>query len=367
MPENNNFENEIMKEDSCKASQELPEPQKEEVFLEKPPRFAANFYFNPPLTGKMKEKKEVKTSARTVGLGFLFMEAVVFILNITVLLLSEALNAFGVINFNLLEDSAVLQAVQILISIPGFTLPFLLSFKIARIRISDLIEFGAPDKKTVLPFLLFGIAFCSFANMASSVVGGIFESFGIGYNVDFPESPKGIFGFFLTFISTVITPALVEEFACRGLILGHLKKYGEGFAIIVSALLFGLMHGNFEQIPFAFLVGLVLGYITVKSGSIWPAVAVHAFNNFVSVAFEYFLSAFSVDIQNVLYSFFLILCLLSGIIAILLLKNKSEAYKLSPADTEGSEKEKYKWFFTSPVVIIFVCICLAESLAFFII
>ena len=47
------------------------------------------------------------------------------------------------------------------------------------------------------------------------------------------------------------------------------------------------MHGNFEQMPFAFLVGLALGFIVVKTNSLLLAMAVHATNNFVSVIFDF--------------------------------------------------------------------------------
>jgi len=169
----------------------------------------------------------------------------------------------------------------------------------------------------------------------------------------------------LALISTVIVPALVEEFACRGLMLGLLKKHGEGFAIIASSLLFGLMHGNFEQIPFAFMVGLVLGFITVKSGTILIAMAVHAFNNFVSIVFEYFLADVPQNIQNTGYLIFLIICLLLGIFTIYLFRKKEDFYSLEPSKFKAGEGKKLIWFFTSVPIIIYTVFCLMESLQFF--
>lgn len=367
MPEDNIFENNIKEEPPCEeVSQEVSRNENEEVLGKKPPDFAA-FFTNAADIAHLQEKMSIKKSAKTIGLAFLIMQIFVLTLNIALVVTFQLLALFGVVQINILNDFAFLQAQQIIFSSICFTLPFIISFKAAKIRISDLIEFSAPDKKTALPFFLFGIAFCAFANIASSAAGNIFESFGIGYSVDFLENPKGIFGFLLSFIATAITPALVEEFACRGLVLGHLRKYGEGFAIIVSSILFALMHGNFEQIPFAFLIGLALGYITVKSGSIWLAVSVHAFNNFISVAFDYFFSSISAMSQSIIYTFFLIFCLLAGIIGVLLLRGNNEAYKLNASDSKLAEKEKYKLFFSSAAVIIFIVICLVEAFSFFII
>ena len=70
----------------------------------------------------------------------------------------------------------------------------------------------------------------------------------------------------------------VEEIIFRGAVLRGLEKHGQRFAILVSALLFGLFHGNIIQSPYAFVVGLVLGYVTVKYNIVW-AMVLHMINN----------------------------------------------------------------------------------------
>ena len=65
----------------------------------------------------------------------------------------------------------------------------------------------------------------------------------------------------LLYISLVAP--VVEELLFRGAVLRSFQPFGKRFAIVFSALLFGLFHGNLVQIPFAFLVGLVLGYVAV--------------------------------------------------------------------------------------------------------
>ena len=91
----------------------------------------------------------------------------------------------------------------------------------------------------------------------------------------------------LNLVSTAILPALVEEMVFRGYILGALRPQGDGLAIVFSAVFFGLLHGNLLQIPFAFILGLIFGYLTVQTGSIWPAVLLHFLNNALSVALQY--------------------------------------------------------------------------------
>lgn len=71
-----------------------------------------------------------------------------------------------------------------------------------------------------------------------------------------------------------------EELLFRGLVLRSMEPYGKKFAVFASALMFGLYHGNIIQIPFAFVVGLVLGYVTVEYNIGW-AILLHMFNNLI--------------------------------------------------------------------------------------
>lgn len=78
----------------------------------------------------------------------------------------------------------------------------------------------------------------------------------------------------------IIVPIL-EELLFRGAIEGHLlrKGWSPKWAIIVSALIFGLIHGNPAQIPFAFLIGLLFGWLYYRTGSLIPGIVGHIINN----------------------------------------------------------------------------------------
>lgn len=86
----------------------------------------------------------------------------------------------------------------------------------------------------------------------------------------------------LVLFALVIFPAFMEEFVFRGIIAGRLGLYNKGMAVVVSALLFGLIHMTAEQIPFAVCAGLLLGYVYLKTQSIWSVVIIHAVNNLMS-------------------------------------------------------------------------------------
>ena len=82
---------------------------------------------------------------------------------------------------------------------------------------------------------------------------------------------------------------LGEEIVMRGAILKELlksEKLGVWTAITISALMFALIHMNPAQMPHAFLIGLLLGWMYWRTGSILPGVAYHWANN--SIAFVMF-------------------------------------------------------------------------------
>ena len=81
-----------------------------------------------------------------------------------------------------------------------------------------------------------------------------------------------------------LAPAICEELAFRGFILSGFRHLGRKWrAILFSALLFGLAHGLLQQSMIACVVGVVIGYLAVQSGSIWPGIVFHLVNNSIGV------------------------------------------------------------------------------------
>jgi len=81
-----------------------------------------------------------------------------------------------------------------------------------------------------------------------------------------------------------LVPAICEELAFRGFILSGMRHIGHKWtAIVLTAAFFGAVHGILQQSISAFVVGIVLGYMAVKTGSLLPAVAYHFTHNTLSV------------------------------------------------------------------------------------
>lgn len=83
-----------------------------------------------------------------------------------------------------------------------------------------------------------------------------------------------------SFISVAIFAPLLEELLCRGIILrGLLHSISPLKAIFWSALMFAVMHLNPWQALPAFMIGMLMGWIYWKTGSLWATIFIHFVNN----------------------------------------------------------------------------------------
>lgn len=310
----------------------------------------SNFYYDK----KVLERKGIKQAANCIGGAFLIGEASSWILQYILLFVLMILG-----KTEILQDDGITWMLQIALSSLVFTLPFIIMARPMGTSASACCAFGKPKKDTLVPLLLVGLGVCMLSNVLGSMFSSVFSSFGIeSTSTDFQSDIlKGWYFPVISILGGAILPALIEEFALRGVVLGSLRRFGDTFAIIVSAAIFGIMHGNLEQIPFAFVIGLYLGFITVKTGSVWAAVLLHLINNGFAFAFSIFASILGGAqlLINATYFFAMILLGLVGVA-----KAKDLEIFTLPKDSgiELSLSKRVGTVFSSPTIIIYIC-CVA--------
>jgi hypothetical protein len=97
-------------------------------------------------------------------------------------------------------------------------------------------------------------------------------------------------------IVVAILAPIFEELLFRKLIIDRLAPYGQKSAIIVSALLFGLLHGNLSQFIYALLLGIILGHIYCRTGKIRHTIAIHmGFNALAGVFTSWLVSHIDIE------------------------------------------------------------------------
>ena len=199
-----------------------------------------------------------------------------------------------------LDDDAFSLLVETMFTIFCMALPFSLVMgllqKMKSVRAP--IRFGPPRGgwQTVL-LLPAGLAVCLVGSLLSSWMVSFLSSFGLSFRSyeyalqQQTDAPQTLGLMLLTVVHTAILPALLEELVFRGFIMQPLRKYGDWFAIVTSAMIFGLAHGNMTQAPFAILAGIALGYVNVVSGSMWINILLHFLNNLISVLCSFAMTA----------------------------------------------------------------------------
>lgn len=168
----------------------------------------------------------------------------------------------------------------------GLAIPAFTYFSARRIPLSTGLPFQKTGWKTTAVYVAFGSMICMLANYPANLVSEIQKHF--GFSGTLPEMPLNNDPWVLALyiVNVAVIPPLVEELLFRGVALQSLRRFGDGFAVVVSAILFGVYHGNFIQMAFAFLCGLAMGYAVVRTNSLLPSILIHLINNALSVVLE---------------------------------------------------------------------------------
>ena len=208
------------------------------------------------------------------------------------------------------------------------------------------------------------VCFCMGAQMANSLWITLLEMMLMPFGksvMPILESVAGDTDTFSMFLYASILAPVWEELLFRGYILRTLRPYGKRFAVFTSAILFGLFHGNLWQTPYALLMGLVLGYVTVEYSIVW-AMLLHMFNNLVLADLLTRITANWSEMACGMLS--LLLFGGSALISVLILvKNRGaiQAYRRE----EWIDRRCLKCFFTSGgVVALILMMCISMVLVF---
>lgn len=85
----------------------------------------------------------------------------------------------------------------------------------------------------------------------------------------------------VTFIYMVICAPILEEYVFRKLIIDRTQQFGQGVAVVVSGVMFGLFHGNLSQFIYATTLGMFFAFLYVKTGNLKITIALHMIINFM--------------------------------------------------------------------------------------
>ena len=191
--------------------------------------------------------------------------------------------------------------------------------------------------------------------MAAGLVERLLQPFGVSF-FDFMEANAVSTETAGMFLYVCLAAPIFEELVFRGLMLHGLMPYGRRFAVVMSALFFGLYHGSPLQSMYAILVGLVLGYVAAEYHILW-AMVLHMINNLlVADTLPRLLNLLPLDLGNVVQEAIFVLIFLIALV-ILLIKHESIVRLWK---RERVHSWQLRGFFRSPGMILLSVACFAE-------
>lgn len=208
-----------------------------------------------------------------------------------------------------------------------FLLPLIMFKVLAKQSYKDTFKdfnFRKTSWKVILVSFALGLVVFFINVYVSSFFFNIISIFGYKQASGGSELPATWWVLILNLLTTAVLPAICEETLHRGMLLHGYTSLGVRRAIIISGVLFGLLHMNIEQVFYAMIIGIFFGYLCAGSNSIYPCMIVHFVNNAMSVIisfgrqkgwaigniFSYLSSIFTSNVLLGLLLFFLFLCLL---------------------------------------------------------
>jgi len=238
--------------------------------------------------------------------------------------------------------------------------PFLFYLFFTRQKHSTVLKWkplGKTNALLVIGLTLAAIPFLGIVNRLSALIF-------------FPTASELVsdmaFPFWYQLFSFAVLPALFEEFLMRGALYKEFEKLPIKKVAIITGLFFGIMHLNFHQAIYAWVLGILCAYIIFYTQSIWAPILIHFVNNAFATTLDHFMpqNSWFAGLWDDLPMFFLVYGCLSllflPVFVVCLKKLKAAALPFPKEEcnkTEESEKPKVKvftWAFWASLAIFLI-------------
>lgn len=233
---------------------------------------------------------------------------------------------------------------------------YAIGYPLAFVVLQAGVERHTPEKHKMKPVQFIMAFLMSYAIMMLGNIVGVGVTSGIellkGKPVDNSLADIVSNGdIWITAIYTVLLAPIFEEYMFRKIICDRLVKYGQSMAIVMSGLMFGLFHGNFNQFFYAAAIGFFFAFIYVKTGDIKYTIGLHMMVNFmgsvvgglllqnVDLSGDLFRMSMSDIVMLALYMLLVYGMVIAG--GVLLLANLSK-FKVSPGEITIRKGNKFE-------------------------
>ena len=160
-----------------------------------------------------------------------------------------------------------------------------------------------------------------------------------------------------------VAAPIFEEIVYRKLVIDRLRRYGDLFAVVVSGLIFGLIHGNFSQFFYATLLGFLFALVYLYSGKLRYTIALHIAINFIGSVYTLKMNEFMETnaamyaLMLLIYYIFIVTCIVCCSAAFARLR---KYIRLKNPIVKVSGKQMLRLWLLNPAVWIFLIILVSS-------
>lgn len=317
-----------------------------------------------PLIPADPEKKRIKVfaSLTLLALMFAFLTAATVQTALTLLiypiLRQVDLHAVGtlpeqyesIVSFYL-KDSSIIYAITLISFLAGNLTAFFIGCRLTKLKPREMFRTRDLRFPKMLQYCLIALWIQNITGYVSVLVSAVLERAGFpnetpSFTLNGSMHKLGVIALY-----TCIVAPITEELLMRGLVLKNFSRVNQRLGIVLSAFLFAVMHENIPQFIYAFPLGILLAYITIKHNSIAPAIGVHITVNTVTLLMQLAsenLPAGTLKWVGLVY--FIGVILIAGTTSLLLLGITDRL----PAPTPHQSMRGWRLVLTNPMLWLFL-------------
>lgn len=222
-----------------------------------------------PETGTLSEMDAKRYFSR-VGLSVAVLMVVYYA---AIVLMDVAISSF----VPWLYDYAIVS--QLLSIVPQYAIAVPCFYAMLRVLPRDSIQPDSMGRKNFFVVLCIAIALMMAGNYIGNMVIVVVSVF-FGATPMNPVAAETVGQtWWINLIFVGIVAPILEELVFRKMLCDRLLPLGEGYAVVLSAAIFGLVHGNFFQFFYAFALGAVFAFVYIKTGRVRYSMAYHSLIN----------------------------------------------------------------------------------------
>lgn len=235
----------------------------------------------------------------------------------------------------------------------ALALPFIFYIAAVKMPLGVAFPFRRGRSDLVGGSLIVGLGWAiivSYISLFFELFLGVFHISLISPDLSLPQETwaRAIYVF-----QVVVLAPVLEECVFRGAVMQSLRQFGDVFALFASSVVFALYHCNLTSIPYAFLMGVAIGFFVMRSGTLWTGILIHFANNAIVVILEFadlWLDEGQIAAVSTVYD---IAAAISGAVVLTILaKRYKELFRFAPPRTGLGTGKKLASFVLSPAMII---------------